>query len=111
MMNLMKNDKYLKLLEFKKWRSNPQSSNVDKIMYNDEIQEMVIKFNDGSYYTYYDVPFSLFQDIFTGNGVCRTEGSNQWGEWYIGKTPSVGAAVYTRLVEANIKYKKGGSLR
>lgn len=97
--------------EFKKWRSNPNSSNVDKILYNDESMELVIKFNDGDIYTYYNVPFQLFNDIFTGNGVCRTEGSNQWGEWYVGKTPSVGAAVYQRLVESNIKYKKGGSLK
>ena len=46
-----------------------------------------------------------------GNGVCRTEGKNKWGEWFIGKTPSVGAAVYERLVLSGITYKKGGSLR
>ena len=98
-------------LMFKKWRSDPQSSNVDKIMYNDETNEMVIKFNDGSYYTYFDVDFNLFRDIFEGNGVCRTEGENQYGEWWVGKSPSVGAAVYELLVESGIPYKKGGSLR
>lgn len=99
------------LQEFKKWRSDPQSSNVDKIMYNDETNEMVIKFNDGSYYTYFGVDFALFQDIFQGNGICRTEGSNQWGEWWVGKSPSVGAAVYELLVEAGIPYMRGGSLK
>lgn len=96
---------------FKKWRSDPSSSNVDKIMYNDETEEMVIKFNDGSYYTYFGVDFNLFRNIFEGNGVCRTEGSNQWGEWWVGKSPSVGAAVYELLVEAGIPYRQGGSLR
>lgn len=97
--------------EFKKWRSNPSSSNVDKIMYNDETLEMVIKFNDGSYYTYFEVDFNLFKDIFQGNGICRTEGQNKWGEWYVGKTPSVGAAVYDKLVLSGVRYTKGGSLK
>jgi len=99
------------VFEFKKWRSDPDSSNVDKIMFNDENDEMVIKFNDGSYYTYYNVDFNLFRDIFEGNGVCRTEGENQWGEWWVGKNPSVGAAVYEKLVLDGVPYRKGGSLR
>lgn len=96
---------------FKKWRSNPESSNVDKIMFNDEINELVIKFNDGSIYTYNGVDFNIFREIFEGNGICKTEGSNRWGEWYVGKTPSVGAAVYEILVNGGYDYKKGGSLR
>lgn len=100
-----------KFLEFKKWRSSPSSSNVDKIMYNDETYEMVIKFNDGEYYTYYNVNFDLFRDIFEGNGICISEGSNQWGEWYVGKSPSVGAAVYDQLVLTGVAYSRGGSLK
>jgi hypothetical protein len=80
-------------------------------MYNDETRELVLQFNDKSIYTYFNVDFSLFRDIMDGNGVCRTEGENRWGEWYVGKTPSVGAAVYDKLVMSNIRYEKGGSLR
>jgi hypothetical protein len=96
---------------FKKWRNTPNSSNVAKIMYNDETRELVLQFNDKSIYTYINVDFNLFREIMDGNGVCRTEGKNKWGEWFIGKTPSVGAAVYERLVLSGITYKKGGSLR
>jgi hypothetical protein len=96
---------------FKKWRNSPNSSNVAKIMYNDETRELVLQFNDKSIYTYLNVDFNLFREIMDGNGVCRTEGKNKWGEWFVGKTPSVGAAVYERLVLNNITYKKGGSLR
>ena len=96
---------------FKKWRNTPDSSNVAKIMYNDETRELVLQFNDKSIYTYINVDFNLFREIMDGNGVCRTEGKNKWGEWFIGKTPSVGAAVYERLVLSGITYKKGGSLR
>jgi len=96
---------------FKKWRNNPKSSNVAKIMYNDETLELVLQFNDKSIYTYSGVSFDLFRDIMDGNGVCRTEGENRWGEWWVGKSPSVGAAVYERLVLKGIRYIKGGNLR
>jgi hypothetical protein len=99
------------LTSFKKWRSSPDSSNVDKILYNDETFEMVLKFNDGSKYTYFGVDFELFRDIFEGNAVCRTSGESRWGSWEVGKSPSVGAAVYTYLVENNVPYVRGGSLK
>lgn len=87
-----------------------RSSNVDAVSYNDVLKEMVIRFNDGSTYTYYDVSLRLFDDIKDGNGVCITTGQNQYGRWKIGKSPSVGAAVYEKLVQAGVKYKKGGTI-
>jgi len=97
---------------FKKWRAdNIQSSNVRKIMYNDETKEMFIQFQDKSIYTYYDVSMNLFLDVSGGKAKCITTGENQYGAWFVGKTPSVGAAVHRFLVKAGIKYKKGGSLK
>jgi len=98
-------------IKFKKWRSTPSSSNVDKIMYNDENKELVIRFNDGAYYTYFDIDFTEFVEVFNGAGICRTSGTNRWGTWFVGKTPSVGAAVYDILVRSGKRYTKGGSLR
>lgn len=95
----------------KKWRSNVTSSNVDRLMYNDENRELVIKFNDGAYYTYYDIDFTDFVSVFEGYGICKTTGSNRYGTWYIGKFPSVGAAVYDILVKSGKKYSRGGSLK
>jgi hypothetical protein len=102
-------NEYMADVELKKWRSSPDSSNVKKIMYQDETKEMVIQFNSGDIYTYYDVDFALFQEIFNGAGICRTEGSNRWGSWFIGKTPSVGAAV-NQLLDGT-RYSRGGSLK
>ena len=100
----------IKLFEITKIDSI-DSSNVNRVLYNDETFELVLRFNDGSYYTYSGVEFSTFVDIFEGNGVCRTEGSNKWGEWYVGKSPSVGAAVYEKLVEGGYSYVNGASFR
>lgn len=93
----------------KKWRNQATSSNVDRLMFNDETNELVVKFNDGSYYTYYDVDFTDFINVLEGRAVCRTNGRNKWGEWFIGKTPSVGAAVKRYLEQ--YRYSRGGSLR
>jgi len=98
-------------VELKVWRSSPNSSNVNKIMYNDETNEMVIKFNSGDLYTYYDVNFSEFTSIFQGVASTKTQGDSKWGSWDVGKSPSVGAAVYNILVKTNKRYKKGGSLK
>lgn len=101
-MNLMK--------EFKKWRSTPNSASVKKLYYNDETQDLVVEFNGGDRYTYFNIPFDVFRDVLEGNAVCKTEGSNKWGSWYVGKSPSVGAAVYQILFEGGFNYTKGGSL-
>lgn len=99
------------LHEFKKWRSKPTSANVKDIMYNDEIEELVIKFHDGQIYTYPAISFSLFQEIYTGNAEPLTSGENRWHKWEKGKAPSVGAAVYKNLVRRNATFTRGGTLR
>jgi len=105
------NEGPIKYVELKKWRNNANSSNVNKIMYNDEIKELVIKFNSGDIYTYSNIEFDSFRDIVEGNAVCVTSGDSKWGSWDVGKTPSVGAAVFKYLVERGATYRKGGTLR
>lgn len=98
--------------EFKKWRGeNIRSSNVKKIMYNDETNEMFIQFQDKSIYTYFNVNFELFLNVSGGNATCITSGENKYGSWFVGKTPSVGASVHKYLINQGVSYKKGGTLR
>jgi hypothetical protein len=80
-------------------------------MYNDETKEMFIQFQDKSIYTYFGVSMNLFLDVSGGRATCITSGENKYGSWFVGKTPSVGAAVHKFLVKSGIKYKKGGTLR
>jgi len=98
--------------QFKKWRANNlKSSNVKSILYEDETREMVIKFQEGDIYTYFDVPFQTFLNVSGGKATCITSGEIKYGSWYVGKTPSNGAAVWKYLRDSGIRYKKGGSLR
>lgn len=104
-------DDLLNIFELKNWRSTANSSNVDKMKWNDETNELVIKFNDGSYYTYFDIDSNTFFSIVNGEASCISEGDNEYGSWWVGKSPSVGAAVYDFLVDNNVRYENGGSLR
>lgn len=104
-------EEFTTLDEFKKWRNKPTSANVKDIMYNDEIEELVIKFHDGQIYTYSNISFSTFQTIYTGDAAPITSGENRWHKWEEGKAPSVGAAVYKVLVRRKAPFTKGGSLR
>jgi hypothetical protein len=87
------------------------SSNVDRVKYFEEDKRLVVKFNDGSYYTYFDLDEDVFNSIIEGDAVCKTSGQNEFGEWEVGKTPSVGAAIWKYLIDKNVRYEQGGSLR
>jgi hypothetical protein len=104
-------DDLLEIFELKTWRNTADSSNVDKMKYNDETKELVIKFNDGSYYTYFDVDFNEFMSIVNGEAAPKTTGENQYGSWEEGVSPSVGAAVWQYLIDTNVRYERGGTLR
>ena len=87
------------------------SSNVDRVKYFEDTKQLVVKFNDGSYYTYFDLDEDVFNSIIEGDAVCKTSGQNEFGEWEVGKTPSVGAAIWKYLIDKNVRYEQGGSLR
>ena len=97
---------------FKVWRgSSIPSANVRRMSYNDETRQLVIQFQDKSIYTYFNVDFETFKDVSGGRAVCTTSGQNAYGEWRVGKTPSVGSAVWRYLIRKKIKYKRGGTLK
>jgi hypothetical protein len=94
-------------------RNNPaglKSSNIWKWKWNSETEELVIKFQEGDTWTYSGVNESLFKDVTEGNASCLTSGSNRFGEWQVGKTPSIGAAVWKYLVSAGVSESKGGQV-
>jgi hypothetical protein len=102
----LKND----VLEFKKVRAFVQSSNVDKVMYDDIETRLVVQFMDGSIYTYEGVTQSQFDNIVDGNAAPITTDSRKPPRWKMGEGPSVGAALYKWLTKRD-KGTKGGNFR
>lgn len=90
-----------------------KSSNVWKFKWDDRTGDLVVKFQDGSVYTYYGVSEGDFESFRTGSGgVCETSGETRVGgatyRWEVGKNPSVGAAVWDVLMD--YRYSEGGSI-
>ncbi len=96
--------------EFEIVEGRVTSSNVKSYAYDSIKLELYITFNDNSTYRYDNITIQEFFEIRNGEASCITEGSNQYGSWYVGKTPSVGAAVYKYLVRANVPFQKVGAI-
>lgn len=99
------------LQKFKKIRTNVVSSNVRRLMYNDETRALTIQFDDSSIYTYFDVSADTFEDIRSGNARPITTDSQNPPRWVKGEKPSVGAAVHQFLIDSGVTFLKGGSFR
>jgi hypothetical protein len=99
------------LMEFRKERVYVDSAWIDRLMYNDETFELVVRFNDGVTYTYDNVNLQDFNDIIDGVESPLTTGENQYGSWAEGVPPSVGATLYQRLIKKGNKGKQGGEFR
>jgi len=92
--------------EFEIIQGGVASSNVDSYRYNDVSGELILTFNDGSRYRYYQIDKDDFESIVLGDAECITEGENEYGRWFIGKSPSVGAAVWQYLIDKGVRYQK-----
>lgn len=92
-----------------------RSSNVWKFKWDDKTGDLVVKFQDGSVYTYRGVSADDFESFrFGSGGTCDTSGEVTVGgstyTWEVGKNPSVGAAVFDVLVSKYGRGSKGGSI-
>jgi hypothetical protein len=92
--------------ELRIYEGDVNSSNVQSYRYNDVSGELILTFNDGSQYRYFQIDFTDYESIVLGDAECITEGENEYGRWFEGKTPSVGAAVWQYLIDKGVRYEK-----
>lgn len=85
---------------------NINSSNVKSYRYNTETFELEITFNDGSKYRYFEIDYNTFENISYGDATCITTGENEFGSWYEGKSPSMGAAIWEFLINDDVQYEE-----
>lgn len=82
------------------------SSNIYGFKYEPKSGKLFVRFQGGSVYGYDGVPSGVF-DIFRKGAVpAKTNGSNQYGAWYTGKMPSLGAAFYQMIRQGGYAYKR-----
>lgn len=88
------------------------SSNVYGFHYDPRNSQMYVKFNgkdskeSGPTYVYSGVPEIIAKIVESGSIPAKTSGKNQWGQWWVQKNPSIGAAVNQLLVKGGFAYSK-----
>lgn len=90
------------------------SSNVEGFAYDDKTGRLLVRFlgkhpnRNGPIYAYEGVPPNIF-DIFRRGAIpAKTNGRNKWGEWFQGKYPSMGAAMYHVIRAGGYPYRQIG---
>jgi len=83
-----------------------QSSNVWGVSYDQKSSRLKVRFQGGSIYEYNGVPANIFRAFVRGNAAAKTEGHNQYGAWWRGKNPSLGAALNQYIKASGFTYRK-----
>lgn len=86
-------------------RAPLSSSNVYGFAYDPKNQTLHVRFHGGGIYEYEGVPPPVFKAFQAGAIPARTSGSNQYGMWWIGKRPSLGASFFN-LIRDRYPYLK-----
>lgn len=86
-------------------KSDLQSSNVYGFQYDPSNATLKVRFNNGGVYEYNGVPPFVYKMFARGAIPAKTDGQNQWGAWWQGKQPSLGASFY-ELIRDNFPYER-----
>lgn len=82
------------------------SSNIYGFRYNPQNGNLKVRFQSGSVYEYDAVPSNIFNAFRQGASAARTDGQNQFGRWWRGKNPSLGAAFWNYIRNAGFDYRR-----
>jgi len=85
-----------------------ESSNIWKTRFDRSNNIMYVLFNSGDHYKYFDVPWTVYLKVITGQASAKTKGKNEYGQWYIDKSPSIGAAFDKYIKKGGYRYEKIG---
>lgn len=82
------------------------SSNIWGFSYEPRSQVLRVRFQGDGIYQYQGVPPYIFQIFQAGAVPAKTTGSNQYGSWWRGKQPSLGAALFALIKNGGYPYQK-----
>jgi len=86
--------------------SDLNSSNIWGTAYDPKSGKMKVRFQGGSEYEYDGVPANIYRAFTQGNAAARTDGRNQYGRWWRGKNPSMGAAMNQYIKAGGFPYRR-----
>lgn len=87
------------------------SSNIYGFQYDPGSKSLRIKFQGdgpqgGPVYEYDNVPINVYKAFETGSVPAKTNGQNNFGRWWQGKMPSLGAAFYDLIRNGGYAYRR-----
>lgn len=82
------------------------SSNIYGFKYDPKTGKLLVKFQEGNVYQYQGVPPQIFDIFQKGAIAAKTNGQNNFGRWWTGKIPSLGASFYELIRQGGYPYKK-----
>lgn len=82
------------------------SSVIKKTEYNKDRDELRVIFNNNHTYMYEDVPEEVYQNLTKGGTPAKTKGENEFGMWWVGKKPSLGATFNQLIKKGGYGYKR-----
>ena len=78
-------------------KADLNSSNVYGFSYDPRNSVLNVRFQGGGVYRYENVPPQVFKTFKSGAIPARTNGRNAFGQWWIGKNPSLGATFFNTI--------------
>jgi hypothetical protein len=90
----------------KQLKKDAASAVVRRMTYNPDDGTLKVIFNNNSAYNYYDVPEDAWTQLSEGQATAKTNGQNEFGVWWSGKNPSVGAALNKYIKKPEYIYEK-----
>lgn len=88
------------------------SSNVFGFKYDPRTQKLMVKFNgkdikrSGPLYQYDGVPPFIAELFMSGAMPAKTKGKNKFGQWFVGKKPSLGSSAHQLLKLGGYNYQR-----
>jgi len=83
-----------------------QSSNIWGTAYDPRTSKMLVRFQGGGVYEYAGIPRGIYQAFVSGSAAAKTKGKNKYGQWWVGKTPSLGAAMHEYIKRGNFPFRR-----
>jgi hypothetical protein len=82
------------------------SSTIWGTQYDPSSGKMKVRFQGGDEYEYEGIPANIYRAFSQGDASAKTKGQNQYGKWWPGKNPSMGAALNQYIKAGNFPYRK-----
>lgn len=82
------------------------SSTIWGTQYDPQSGNMKVRFQGGAEYVYQGIPPNIYRAFSQGQAAARTQGSNDYGSWWVGKNPSLGAALNQYIKAGGFPYQR-----